>query len=214
MNFKQALATVAAVFMPLAAAKACQTCGTTNPVVVSGPTASASANATVTTGAVTNNNTLTGGSSSATTGPVTVNGGGTNIKYDEARNPVHSSLAFTPAYGECVDKSNSWSANLFFVSAGSNSFTTREACTTLNDAAKVSAQFNNTTGQLFAIQNSSLIYNAVAAQAQYEVMARDDAEFAGLTPAEKLIRAVSHGQVKVTNTTNEYKTKSNFSFGN
>lgn len=53
MNFKQALATVAAVFMPLAAAKACQTCGT-NPPIISGPTASATANAdlTITEGAL------------------------------------------------------------------------------------------------------------------------------------------------------------------
>lgn len=93
MTIKQTVAAAAAVFTTISAADACQTCGTTNPVVVSGPTANATANATVTTGAVTNNNSLTGGSSSATTGPVTVNGGGTNMKFDAGKREASSAFA-------------------------------------------------------------------------------------------------------------------------
>lgn len=188
MNFKQALATVAAVFMPLAAAKACPTCGT-NPPIISGPTASASANATT-----------------------TVATGDTNVDVKNGRGfilPLVGTSASTPATGNCIDEGRSFSFWLF----SHNSYKTSEVCRTLRDSINITEQFGVVSGQMFALGNAD-IYRAVQDAAQLRVLSRDEPGFTDLSQEEQLLRAYSHGRVKVTNTTNEYKTKSDFSFGN
>lgn len=188
MNFKQALATVAAAFTTISTADACQTCGT-NPPIISGPTASASANATT-----------------------TVTTGDTNVDVKNGRGfilPLVGTSASTPATGNCIDEGRSLSLWLF----SHNYYKTSEVCRTLRDSTDITKQFGVVSGQMFALGNAD-IYRAVQDAAQLRVLSRNEPGFTDLSNEEQLLRAYGHGQVKVTNTTNEYKTKSNFSLGN